>query len=154
MPSLRLSCVPGRLLTTTTTTKTPTTRTPSPTDRLALSSARAQVSSHSVHFHVIPLIVFIGASSLKKKTPHLPNPHPNYPSIPRCSDFLLLPQTTPRPILSQEHHASLRSAAARHHPLTVPWVPAAAAVCSVVGRLLTMTHIHPRPVHLLYPTTA
>lgn len=157
MPSLRLSCARGRL-SMTTTTKTPTTRTPSPTDRLALPSARAQVSSHSIYFHVIPLAVFIGSSSLKKNTSssHLtPPPTPTiYPSIPRCSDFLLLPQTTPRPIPSQERHASLRSAAARPHPLTVPWVPAAAAVCSVVGRLLTMTHIHPRPVHLLYPTTA
>lgn len=101
-------------------------------------------STHRLHRFII---------TKKKKTPHLPNSHPNYPFIPRCSDFLLLPQTTPRPILSQERHVSLRSAAAaRHHPLTVPWVPA--AVCSVVGRLLTMTRIHPRPVHPLYPTTA
>lgn len=153
LPSLRLSCVPGRLLTTT-TTKTPTTRTPSPTGRLTLLSAGAQVSSHSVHLHLIPLIIIsIGAIiTEQKKPPHLPNPYPNYPSIPRCSDFLLLPQTTACPIPSQERHVSLRSTVARHHPLTVPWVPA--AVCSVVGRPLTMTHIHPRPVHLLYPTTA
>lgn len=152
MPSLRLSCVPGRLWMTT-TRKTPTMRTPTPMDRLAPSPARAQVST-------VAAILFISSHFTHRlfciitdRTPHLPIPSPNYPSIPRCSDFLLLPQTAPRPILSQERHASLRLMAARPRPPTVPWAPAAAA-CSMVGPRQIMTHIHPRPIHLLYPATA
>ena len=103
----------------------------------------------SVHF-------FTSLSSSSSLIIISPSPSPNYPSISRCSDFLLLPQTPPRPILSQKRPASLRStAAARHRPPTAPWAPAAAAAaCSAVGLRLTMTHIHPRPIHLLYPATA
>lgn len=103
--------------------------------------------THRLHFCIITEKISLHLSN------H-PTPTPNYPFISRCSDFLLLPQTPPRPILSQERHASLRLTAARHRPPTAPWAPAAAAACSVVGRLLTMTHIHPRPIHLFYPTTA
>lgn len=106
---------------------------------------------HFDHFHLVPL--FIPASSL---TERLVSPPPTiHPFIPRCSDFLLLPQTPPQPILSQDRHASLKLMAVRLRPPTVPWAPAAAAaVSSVVDLRLIMTHIHPRPIHLLYPTTA
>lgn len=151
MPLLRLSCAPGRLWMTRRRKSPTTTRTPTPTNRRTPSPARAQVLPPFCPFHLISLFTF--ASSLKKM-PHFPIPSPNYPSIPRCSDFLLLPQTPPHPILSPEHHASLRVMVARHRPPTAPWAAAAAAVCSAVGLHLTMTHIHPRPIHLLYPATA
>lgn len=41
--------------------------------------------------------------------PHLPHPHPTCPSILRCSDIMLLPQTAPRQMLPQERYASLSS---------------------------------------------
>lgn len=142
--------MPGRP-SMTTTRKTPMMRTATPTDRLKLSPARAQVPTVATMLFISSLIVFIIITDH-----HLPIPSPNYPSISRCSDFLLLPQTPPRPILSQKRHASLRSmAAARHRPPTAPCAPAAAAAaCSAVGPRLTMTHIHLRPIHLLYPATA
>ncbi len=109
---------------------------------------------HSAHFHLMSLIVIISASSLTQR-PHLPALCPNYPSISRCSDFLLLPQKPPPPIPLQQSHASLRSTVARLRPPTVPWAPAAAAAaCPVVGLRLIMIHIHPRPTHLLYPANA
>lgn len=109
---------------------------------------------HFVHFSSFHLIVLISASSLTKHfISHIPSP--NYPSIPRGSDFLLLPQTPARPILPPERHTSLRLTAAMHRLPTVSRAPAAAAAaCSVIGLCLLMTHIHPRPIHLLYPATA
>lgn len=126
----------------------------SPTNRQSHTSFSGSTGTQlfSIHFH---LIAFMSATSLKKNTPpHLPIPLPHYPSIPRCSDFMLLPQTPPRPVLPQERHASMSSVAARHLPPTTPWAPAAAAACSLVGHFLTTTHIHPRPTRPLYPTTA
>ncbi len=145
--------MPGRLWMMT-TRKTPTMRSPTPTDRLTPAPARPQVSTVAAILFISPHFTrCLHFCIITDTTPHLPIPSPNYPSVPRCSDFLLLPQTAPRPILLQERHASLRLMAARSRPPTVPWAPAAAA-CSMVGLRLIMTHIHPRPIHLLYPATA
>lgn len=152
MLSPRPSCVPGRLWTMM-KRKTQMMRTPSTADRLTPPSARAQVCSHFVHLHLSSLIAFFFASSLKNRLISSPvRPPLLYPSIPRCSDFLLLPQTLPHPILSQKRNASLRLMVTRLRPLTVPWAPAAAA-CPVVRLLLIMTPIQPRLIHPFYPST-
>lgn len=97
--------------------------------------------------------LFFFASSLKNRLISPPvRPPLLYPSTPRCSDFLLLPQTLPHPILSQKRNASLRLMVTRLRPLTVPWAPAAAA-CPVVRLLLIMTPIQPRLIHPFYPST-
>lgn len=141
--------MPGRLWTRR-RRKTPTMRTPTPTDTPTPCPARAQVSTVAAISFIF--ISFHSASPLTKRLIFPPPPQLIHPP-PRCSDFLLLPQTPAHPILLQERHASLRRMAARHRPPTVPWAPAAAA-CSVEGLHLIMTHIHPRPIHLLYPVTA
>lgn len=141
--------MPGRLWMKT-MRKTPTMKTPTTIDRLTPSPARAQVSRNTavlqISFHFTHRLHFC---TITDKSPHLPRP-----SIPRCSDSLLLPQTPPPPILFSERHASLRSTLARSCPPTAPWGPSAAAACSVVGLHLSVTHIHPRPIHLLYRATA
>lgn len=121
----------------------------------SIQSSGSHGRRHFDHFHLIPL--FIPASSLTECLIFPPPPPTIHPFIPRCSDFLLLPQTPPQPILSQDRHVSLKLMAVRLRPLTVPWAPAAAAAAaasSVVDLRLIMTHIHPRPIHLLYPATA
>lgn len=142
MPSLRLSCVPGRLWMTM--RKTPTMRIPSQTFRLAPPSLRAQVYGHFVYFHFT--ITLISASVLKNLAICPPF---DYPSIPRRSDLLFPPQTPLRPILSQERPASLSRTKAKLHLLIAPWAPAATTASSVVHLVL----ICPSPVLLCYPTS-
>lgn len=97
-----------------------------------------------IWFHDRPHFCIITDTS-----PHLPRP-----SIPRCSDSLLLPQTPPPPIHLSKRHASLKATLVGSCPPTAPWGPSAAAACSVVGLHLSVTHIHPRPTHLLCRATA
>lgn len=117
----------------------------------AHTSFSRSAGTNLFHLTFISFCSFTSETSLKQTPllpPHLPQPHPNCPSILRCSDFMLLPQTPPRPMLSQEPHASLSAVLAR------PLLAQQALACPTAGRSLTTTHIHPRPTCPLCPTTA
>lgn len=152
LPSLKRSSGPGRRLTTM-KMKRWTVRTRRSMDRPTPTSAGVQVPTYrSPHFH---LIAFHFWNITKINTPPSASspptpPHPNCPPIFRCSDFMLLPQTPPRPLQPQEHHDSLSALLARLRPLAAQ----RALACPTAGRSLTTTHVQPRPTGLFCPTTA
>lgn len=128
----------------------------SPCDGQTHASFSSSAGTQLVHLSFISFCSspFTSETSLKQPPssppPHLPHPHPTCPSILRCFDIMLLPQTPPRQMLRQERYASLSSVLARLRPLTALWAPA----CPVAGRSPTTTPIHPWPTCPLCPTTA
>lgn len=126
----------------------------SPLNGQTHTSFSRSAGTNLFHLIFISFCSFTSEASLKHTLlllpPHLPQPHPNCPSILRCSDFVLLPQTPQRPILSQEPHASLSALLAKLRPLAAQQ----ALACPTAGQSLPTTHIHPRPTCLLHPTTA
>lgn len=99
-----------------------------------------------VVFAVFTLTV---AETDASSSPPLPPPTPPffsiYAFIRRCSDFLLLPQTPPRAVLSQERHAGLSRPETASRPPSVPWALAAAAAAAAAAS--SRLRVHPTAVH-------